>query len=87
MPSLLRGLSIRRCSAMYRSSLPGHGLRSGGYMAAIKKQGQAQSAKIKVSMPLRNPAMLQAGLGRMVGGWDPNSCGDCNMSGRKARPT
>ena len=41
MPSLLRGLSIRRCSAMYRSSLPGHGLRSGGYMAAIKKQGQA----------------------------------------------
>ena len=55
MPSLLRGLSIRRCSAMYRSSLPGHGLRSGGYMAAIKKQGQALSAKSRYPRFLRNP--------------------------------
>ena len=56
MPSLLRRPVWPRCSALSRSFLSGQALRSGGYMAAITKRGQARSAKSQCPRFEGNPA-------------------------------
>jgi hypothetical protein len=57
-----------RCSPLSRSFLSGQGLRSGSYMAAITKQGQARSAKSQCPYFEGNPGLL-VGVGSGSGGF------------------